>query len=948
MGAIRTLVTKLVLDADAALKGLKAYDKAWTTVASSVEATATRIEKAAARASASLASVAAGAGEVSAASRGGSGGGAGRGIPRAGGGAGTARAPRKAGPDPLDKAIRAANIGEAGRAGLAAGSVAIKEATAALGPLASKTDAAKAKIADLTAQVERNRREMAALKKQTIETGDADGTLAARSKGLAAAQNDVAISLQKARRELSEVRGGLIETIRSAADMSAKWGVMKVAMGNMVSGAITGTINKVTDGLKSSVGAAVDFESSLVGISKVARGTDDTAEGFARIKDGIKATSKELGVLPTEVSDLTAQLAPAFSGIKEGTSETAVDIVKLANDVTKIGVAWDITGKEAGKSFAEISAGLQLTTDETKSLFGGINEVGNQLGVNAATLAEAVQRSAGVLKGANIAGETGAALSAVLIKTGSSAEVAATGVRTFIGRLGAGETKGQLHAFKALNLDMVELRKNMANGGAEEEIKKVVAALGGLKNEERLGVLAELFGTESIGSIGAAATATDLLAQSMSIMGDKTAAATSVQKEFDRVAATSKSKIAALKANIEVLAIEFGERLLPYVNKLVEFLTSKEGQEWGAKAVEKAVTVVTGLADALGFIGGIVSGLIDTFGGLGVAIGGVGLAVAGLTGPFGLAAAAGIAAGAAIMESFMAAEIAMNKIMNKAADIRHAEHVAEMKEAQAELDADQAGQDSHTKNMARAEELAVAYEKAELAKLGPNASEADKLKAFRKSRQLASAVNGDSRMLGGGTEDDRIAAFEKYVSEKTSGGGGGGGSSDQRARYEELSGKISRGEKLKYSEGKEYSKLIKDLDETRASKAKKGRTHKATKMDKQLAAMDPSLRGMLTRGGEEDAGGDFKVADNVLDRAVFGRATKGAHGGGERASIGPGPNITNDNRITNITTNVNQNFPAERGMEGRVAAAGRAGGERAAMAVNSTAKQAVNAGGLIR
>ena len=55
MGAIRTLVTKLVLDADAALKGLKAYDKSWTAVASSVEATATRIERAAARASASLA-----------------------------------------------------------------------------------------------------------------------------------------------------------------------------------------------------------------------------------------------------------------------------------------------------------------------------------------------------------------------------------------------------------------------------------------------------------------------------------------------------------------------------------------------------------------------------------------------------------------------------------------------------------------------------------------------------------------------------------------------------------------------------------------------------------------------------------------------------------------------------------------------------------------------------
>lgn len=945
MGAIRTLVTKLVLDADAALKGLKAYDKAWTTVASSVEATATRIEKAAARASASLASVAAGAGQVSAAANVGSGGGAGRGIPRAGGGTGTARAPRKAGPDPLDKAIRAANIGEAGRAGLAAGSQAINAATAALGPLATKADIAKAKIADLTAQVERNRKEMADLKRQTIETGDSEGKLAARSKGLAGAQQDVSISLQKARRELTSLNGGLIATIKSTLSAKVATHALGQAAGNMLSSAVSGTVGKIVDSLKGATGAAVDFESSLVGISKVARGTDDTAEGFARIKDGIKATSKELGVLPTEVSDLTAQLAPAFSGVKEGASDTAVDIVALANDVTKIGVAWDITGKEAGKSFAEISSGLQLTTDQTKSLFGGINEIGNQLGVNAATLAESVQRSAGVLKGANISGETGAALNAVLIKTGSSAEVAATGVRTFIGRLGAGETKGQLKAFKALNIDMVELRKNMANGGAEQEIKKVVDALAGLKNEERLGVLAEMFGTESIGSIGAAATATDLLATSMDIMGNKAAAATSVQKEFDRVAATSKSKIAALKANIEVLAIEFGERLLPYINKLVEFLTSKEGQEWGAKAVEKAVAVVTGLADALGFVGGIISGLIETFGGLGIAVAGVGLAVSGLAGPFGIAAAAGMAAGAAIMNSFMGAEMAMNAMMNKAADIRHAEHEAEMKAANESLAADQAGQDAHTKNRARAEELAKKYEAAELARMGKNASDADKLAAFRKSRQLASAVEGNSRLLGGGTEEDRLAALEKYVAEKAGGGGDGGGGSGGRARFDELSAKVRAGKSLRPSEATEYTKLSKELDEAKAKKQGKG--HKATKMDKQLAAMDPSLRGMLTRGGEEDAGGDFKVADNVLDRAVFGRATKG-RGGGESASIGPGPNITNDNRVTNITTTVMQNFPAERGMEGRVAAAGRAGGERAAMAVNSTAKQAVNAGGTIR
>ena len=862
MGAIRSLYTDLRLRATDAVKGLKAYDKLWKAVAASVDASATSIERAADRASSALARIAEGASVVRSA------------VPRAGGAPSSAparapssKAPRRAGPDPLDKAIRAANIGEAGRAGLAAGSVAIKEATAALGPLATKADIAKAKIADLTAQVERNRKEQADLKRQTIETGDAEGKLAARSAGLAAANKDVAISLGQARRNLSEVRGGLIDNIKAAADLSARFGVLKVAAGNMLSSAVQGIGGKLVDGLKGATTAAVDFESSLVGISKVARGADDTVEGFARIKDGIKSTAKELGVLPTEVSDLTAQLAPAFSGVKEGADGAAVDIVALANDVTKIGVAWDITGKEAGKSFAEISAGLQLTTEQTKSLFGGINEVGNQLGVNAATLAESVQRSAGVLKGANISGETGAALNAVLIKTGSSAEVAATGVRTFIGRLGAGETKGQLKAFKALNIDMVELRKNMANGGAEQEIKKVVDALAGLKNEERLGVLAEMFGTESIGSIGAAATATDLLAQSMQIMGDKTAATTSVQKEFDRVQQTSKSKIAALKANIEVLAIEFGERLLPYINKIVAFLTSKEGQEWGAKAVEKAVSVVTGLADALGVVGGILSGLIEALGGTGIAVAGLGLAVASLAGPWGLAAAA---AGAAIAVMTSGITSLIDKYIPAARD-----SISGLFTDVVELDKKRRDEEGRNKDVEDDLNKRTSINNGPSFGMGP--------------APMAKPLPGSK----GQTKDERAAA-----------------GADKQARFDEISKLVRSGHKLAPSVAKEYTLLSKELDEAKASKARKGRTHKATNMDKQLAAMDPSVRALVTRGGDEDAGGDSMVAGNALDRAVLDRSSKSKGLGGVdgMGGVGPGPNI--NNTYVNINTEVNNAIDA--------------------------------------
>ena len=859
MGAIRTLFTDLGLRADKAIKGLKLYDKLWQQVAKSVETSAAAIEKAADRSAAAMARISEGAASLRASAP------SSRAAPgvRGGGGGGTVKPKR----DPLDAAIKAANVGESRRAGLAAGTESIKDAVSALDKYATKTDFAKAKISDFTAQVERNRREVTALKEQTIKTGDADGTLAARMTGLSVATGRAQIELSKAKRELTSLNGGLIATIKST--LGAKVGISALgnAAGNMLSGAVSGGINAIVGGLKSATSSAVDFQSSLVGISKVARGTDETVDGFERIKQGIKDTSRELGVMPTEVADLTAQLAPAFSGVKEGASETAVDIVKLANDVTKIGVAWDITGKEAGKSFAEISSGLQLTTDQTKSLFGGINEVGNQLGVNAATLAEAVQRSAGVLKGANIAGETGAALSAVLIKTGSSAEVAATGVRTFIGRLGAGETKGQLHAFKTLNIDMEELRKNMANGGAEAEIKKVVAALGGLKNEERLGVLAELFGTESIGSIGAAATATDLLAQSMSIMGDKTAAATSVQKEYDRVAATSKSKIAALWANVEILSIQLGEALLPYVNKIVEFLTSKEGQEWGAKAVEKLVSVVTGLADVLGTVIGFFAELVDMIGGTGVAVAGLGLAVTAMIGPWGALAVAAIGA--------------LNAILNK---------FPEVKKGLEDIGTTLFG-------------LSGAKEQAEKIINDARAVKRDE----QRDRDIDESLGrnrGPTYAMGSAP----LSAPPPGVSAEDHKSGAG-----RQARFDEISKKVLRGDKLKPSEVTEYTKLSKELDEAKASKRKKGKTHKQTKMDKQLAAMDPSLRAVLTGSGERDAGGDLKVNDNVLDRAVYKNATGGKHGRAGLdglSGVGPGPNINNHYTTNNVTTTVTQEIDA--------------------------------------
>jgi hypothetical protein len=391
-------------------------------------------------------------------------------------------------------------------------------------------------------------------------------------------------------------------------------------------------------------------------------------------------------------------------------------------------------------------------------------------------------------------------------------------------------------------------------------------------------------------------------------MGNKAASATSVQKEFDRVGETTASKVAKLKANVEVLAIEFGEALLPHINKVVEFLTSPEGQEWGRGAVEKAVGAVEAFASAIGFLVSTVTMLTDSFGGTAVAIGAVAIAASSLTGPFGAALLAGTAAGYGIAAGFKAASDAIfgtTKLIDAASKMRvdrTGEKLAEISAADAEIRS--AGQQRGARELA-ARKAGADLEAGVLQQAGVKSfSELDKATqaslATRQAKLNIAATEGRNF-------DEELSGLQAQTGNLGREYEGGGPGSNQRARFDALSAKVRAGKKLRPSEATEYTKLSKSLDVAKASKAGKGKVHKQTKMDRQLAAIGGDVRGVLTAGGETDAGGDLKVHDDVLSRSVFDRATKGGAGGKDRsdgAGIGPGPNITNNYQYVNTTVTV--------------------------------------------
>lgn len=926
MGAIRTLYTDLKLRAADAVRGLKAYDALWKTVARSVEASATAVERAAARAEAAMSRVTVGAATV-----------------RAGAGAvgrgGTSASRRAA--DPLDAVIREARRtereaqrriaqderitnrraqAEARQGGLAAGSERVTQATRALGTFAKANERAKAKVADLEATIAKNRRELVALREQVAKGGDATGALKARMEGLSVATGRAAVDLSSARRELRALNGGFLEAVKKATLAKVSVVALGTAFGNMITGAVSGAFRAVVGGLTEAADKAIKFESAMADVRKVLP-DDTTVAQFKGIEEGLVGITKRVAVAPTGIAELAAALAQ--SGIARE------ELVATAEDASKLAVAFGISGKEAGDAIAKMRTSMELGRDGVNALTGSINHLSNNMAATAPEILDVVKRVGSVGKAAQLSGEQVSALGAAMLAGGAEQEIAATGVKNFALALAAGETatKRQREAFHALGLDAKAVAVEFTSGDAARAnaaMRDLIGRIGQLGDAERVATIKNLFGRESLGAIAPLATNVKLFDQAMGLALDTTKTLTSVQDEYNVRSKTTANAIQLLKNNIEALAIQFGNALLPHINKVVEFLTSPEGQEWGKSAVQAAVGAVTSLADAVKNLVSFFGHLAEKVGGVTVAVGALGLAFTALAGPWGLFIAGALAGAVALgnaMDNLLNGarnmRLALLQLRNEADAIRLREQGEEVKEAVGEADAGLA--DSARRK--RIDDAVERWERQQRAK-GVDTLEVTRRGAKHRLRLLTG--QGGGRI---GTFEERIGEFEASLGGgggEGSGGEGSGGAGGDAARFQELVAAKKR-RQLRPREAAELRALSISLDRAVPTR---GRTHKATKMDRALAAIDPSLRGVLTQGGDADRGGDLKVADNPLDRAVYAAATRGAGGAGQGASLGPGPNITNTYNNFSVTVQQMIDASSQAPVSENVRAAARESGER--------------------
>lgn len=357
--------------------------------------------------------------------------------------------------------------------------------------------------------------------------------------------------LDRVRRAMRSVEGGVATLGQRMGNLALAMAPVALAAGVML-GAFGMAASK-----------AMAFESAMADVAKVVN--FETQSEFQAMN---KTVMDMAGRIPMAADGIAAIIAAAGqSGVAKQ------DLAEFAEQAAKMGVAFDLTGDQAGKMMSDWRAGMNLTLPQVYSLADAVNHLSNNMNATAPALGEVIQRVGAVAMVCGLSETKVAALGAAFLSAGASPEVAATALKSFTTTLvkGTAMSKDQAAAFASIGLSATQLAKDMQTD-AQGTIFKVLEAIAAKPKELQMSLLTTMFGQEALGSIAPLLQNMGNLSQAFELVGDKANYAGSMQNEFDVRSKTTANALQLLSNRLTNLAISVGNAFLPSIGWAAEKL----------------------------------------------------------------------------------------------------------------------------------------------------------------------------------------------------------------------------------------------------------------------------------------------------------------------------------------------------------------------------------------
>lgn len=303
---------------------------------------------------------------------------------------------------------------------------------------------------------------------------------------------------------------------------------------------------------------AVDFESAMVDVKKYIDFQSD--KEFEKMGKDIKELSARLGMSFTEIADIAA------SGGQQGLK--ASEIMDYTNLVAKFGVAFDMSGREAGDAAAYIMNNFKLSTKELEKLGNQMNFLDDKMSmVKSSELFRILNRTSSNANILGLSADSASALGASMLSVGKAPEVASTALNSMYNALANldGQDRKFHEALNQIGMDANYLKIALKEN-ADDGIKVFLDALSKVDKDKQMGILTDMFGKQFSDDIGSLITNKDILDSAFTLI--KQDSSGSLDEAMELKLKTTKSSFERLKASVLNLSITIGNAFLPVVNMI--------------------------------------------------------------------------------------------------------------------------------------------------------------------------------------------------------------------------------------------------------------------------------------------------------------------------------------------------------------------------------------------
>lgn len=404
-----------------------------------------------------------------------------------------------------------------------------------------------------------------------------------------------------------------------------------------------------TAAFMASTKGAIDFEDAFAGVEKTVDGTKQQME---ELKQGIREMAKQLPSTTTEIS------AVAESAGQLGIQTE--NILSFSKAMIDLGNSTNLSAEEAASQLAKFANIMQMSQQDFDRLGSSIVDLGNHFATTEADIVDMSMRLAGAGKQVGLSEGEVLGLATALSSVGIEAEMGGSAISKAMVKMQNAVEQGGIKlndVLKKTGLSLRELELMSANdsmgfkslsqsiGMTSTEIKQLITAGTNLEDFSRIsGMTAEEFKkkwkedavgalSEFIKGLGDAESKGQSAITMLSEMGltevrlrdsllraanagtllndavetgtkaweDNSALTNEANKRYD----TLKSKITIVLNKIKDLGITIGNKLMPFISKLV--IKIEELTKWFENLTEEQINFILEIAGTIAVLGPIIT-----------------------------------------------------------------------------------------------------------------------------------------------------------------------------------------------------------------------------------------------------------------------------------------------------------------------------------------------------